>query len=215
MKTINENEPLTVALFESKDKSLSEKIEDFRQAMHEAGIIPPTTLHADGKFHRFSTNGKSSDDAGWYVLSDYPIAVGSFGCWRSGLTGSWCNVEEKKMTQEDRTKYKQTIQFMSQVNDEEKSKANLEAAVNAQKLWDQANEASSTHPYLVSKKVDAFGIKHNGQKLLIPLRDNKGKLWSFQEIDHKGNKLFLKNGKVKGLFHSIGEQTNIIFIGEG
>ena len=82
-------------------------------------------------------------------------------------------------------------------------------------MWDQANDVSSAHPYLVSKKVDAFGIKHNGQKLLIPLRDHKGKLWSFQEIDHKGNKLFLKNGKVKGLFHNIGEQTDVIYIGEG
>ena len=108
-----------------------------------------------------------------------------------------------------------SLQQMSQVNDEEKAKANLEAAVIAEQLWDQANDVSSAHPYLVSKKVDAFGIKHNGQKLLIPLRDHKGKLWSFQEIDHKGNKLFLKNGKVKGLFHIIGEQTDIIFIGEG
>ena len=70
-------------------------------------------------------------------------------------------------------------------------------------------------PTLPRKKVDAFGIKQNGQKLLIPLRDHKGKLWSFQEIDHKGNKLFLKNGKVKGLFHNIGEQTDVIYIGEG
>ena len=134
MKTTNAIEPLTVALLESKHNSLSEKIEDFRRAMHESGLIPPSAVIADGKFHRFSTNGNPNDDAGWYVLSDYPIAVGSFGCWRSGLTGSWCNVEEKKMTQEDRTKYKQAIQQMNKVNDEEKAKANLQTAVNAQKL---------------------------------------------------------------------------------
>ena len=109
MKTTNAIEPLTVALFESKHKSLSEKIEGFRQAMHEAGLVPPTAVVADGKFHRFSTNGKPSDDAGWYVLNEYPIAVGSFGCWRSGLTGSWSAIEERNMTQEDRTKYKRTI----------------------------------------------------------------------------------------------------------
>ena len=215
MKTINENEPLTVALFESKDKSLSGKIEDFRQAMHEAGIIPPTTLHADGKFHRFSTNGKSGDDAGWYVLSDYQIAVGSFGCWRSGLTGSWCNIEEKKMTQEDRTKYKQAIQQMNKVNDEEKAKANHAASLNAQKLWDQANKASSTHPYLVAKKTDAFGIKALDKKLIIPLRDEKGKLLNLQQVFENGEKRFLKNGRVKGLFHIIGQPADFIYIGEG
>ena len=215
MKTTIPIQPLTATLSVSQHNNIAETIDGFRQAMHEAGLVPPAVVVADGKFHRFSTNGKPSDDAGWYVLNEYPIAAGSFGCWRSGLKGSWSAIEERNMTQEDRTKYKKAIQQMSKINDEEKAKANLEAAVNAQKLWDQANDVSSAHPYLVSKKVDAFGIKHNGQKLLIPLRDNKGKLWSFQEIDHKGNKLFLKNGKVKGLFHNIGEQTDVIYIGEG
>ena len=190
-------------------------VENFRKKMNRAGFNPPFEIKADGNFHRFSTNGKPDDDAGWYVLNEYPIAVGSFGCWRSGLTVSWSAVEQSDMTQEDRKKFKQAIQQMNQINDEEKAKANLEAAVIAEQLWDQANDVSSAHPYLASKKVDAFGIKHNGQKLLIPLRDLKGKLWSFQEIDHKGNKLFLKNGKVKGLFHNIGEQTDVIYIGEG
>ena len=119
------------------------------------------------------------------------------------------------MSQEDRTKYKLAIQQMSQINDEKIAKANLEAAVNAEKLWDQANEASSAHPYLVSKKINALGIKHNGQKLLIPLRDGEGKLWNLQQVFPNGKKRFLKNGKVKALFHIIGEQTDVIYIGEG
>ena len=98
MKTTNAIEPLTAALLESKHKSLSEKIEDFRRAMHASGLIPPSAVIADGKFHRFSTNGKPNDDAGWYVLNEYPIAVGSFGCWRSGLTDSWSAVEERSMS---------------------------------------------------------------------------------------------------------------------
>ena len=148
-------------------------------------------------------------------MSEYPIAVGSFGCWRSGLTVSWSGVEQSDMTQEDRKKYKQAFQQMNQINDEEKAKANLEAAEKAKKLWDQANEASSTHPYLVSKKVNAFNIKNNVQRLLIPLRDGEGKLWNLQQIFPNGKKRFLKNGKVKGLFHNIGEQTDVIYIGEG
>ena len=106
-------------------------VQSFRENMIKAGFNPPSEINADGKFHRFSTNGKPSDDAGWYVLNEYPIAVGSFGCWRSGLTGSWSAVEERNMTQKDRTKYKQAIQHMSQINDEEKAKANLESAENA------------------------------------------------------------------------------------
>jgi len=139
--------------------------------MIKAGFNPPSEINADGKFHRFSTNGNPNDDAGWYVLNEYPIAVGSFGCWRSGLTGSWCDIEEKKMTQEDRKKYKQAIQQMNKVNDEEKAKANHAASLNAQKLWDQANEAPSTHPYLVAKKAGvnflAYGCKINANEIYI------------------------------------------------
>ena len=186
MKTTNAIEPLTAALLESKHKSLSEKIEDFRRAMHESGLIPPSAVIADGKFHRFSTNGNPNDDAGWYVLSECPIAVGSFGCWRSGLTDSWSAVEERSMSQEDRTKYKQAIQQMNKVNYEEKAKANHAASLNAQKLWDQANEAPSTHPYLVAKKADAFGIKALDKKLIIPLRDEEGKLWNIQQVFENG-----------------------------
>jgi putative DNA primase/helicase len=215
MKTTNAIEPLTVALLESKHKSLSEKIEDFRRAMHESGLIPPSAVIADGKFHRFSTNGNPNDDAGWYVFNEYPIAVGSFGCWRSGLTDSWSAVEERSMSQEDRTKYKQAIQQMNKVNDEEKAKANHAASLNAQKLWDQANEAPSTHPYLVAKKADAFGIKALDKKLIIPLRDEEGKLWNIQQVSENGEKRFLKNGKVKGLFHIIGQPADLIYIGEG
>ena len=150
MKTTISTQPLTAALSVSQHNNIAETIDGFRQAMHEAGLVPPAVVIADGKFHRFSTNGKPSDDAGWYVLNEYPIAVGSFGCWRSGLTVSWSGVEQSDMTQEDRKKYKQAFQQMNQINDEEKAKANLEAAENAQKFWNQAIEASSTQPYLVS-----------------------------------------------------------------
>ena len=45
------------------------ELESFRKAMLENGLVPTTEIVADGKFHRFSTNGKPSDDAGWYVLN--------------------------------------------------------------------------------------------------------------------------------------------------
>ena len=88
-------ESSAMALPKSQQNSISEKIEGFRETLYEAGLVHPTTFVRDGKFHRFSTNGKPSNYAGWYVLNVFPIAVGSFGCWRTGLTGSWSAVEEK------------------------------------------------------------------------------------------------------------------------
>jgi len=44
--------------------------QSFKESMLKAGLKPPSKIFSDGKFHRFSTNGKPNDDAGWYVLND-------------------------------------------------------------------------------------------------------------------------------------------------
>ena len=115
------------------------ELESVRKAMLENGLVPPTEIVADGKFHRFSSNGKSSDNAGWYVFNEFPFAVGSFGCQRTGLKVSWSALEESKMTQEEKKNYKQRLQLTNQFNEKEKKNDYLEAAVSAQKFWDQAS----------------------------------------------------------------------------
>ena len=51
--------------------------------------------------------------------------------------------------------------------------------------------------------------------LLVPLRDSESKLWSLQRIYPDGKKIFLKNGRVKGLFHTIGTPTQKHILTEG
>jgi putative DNA primase/helicase len=41
-----------------------------------------------GSMHRFSTNGRPGDDAGWCLLFD-DMSGGAFGCWRRGVSDSW------------------------------------------------------------------------------------------------------------------------------
>ena len=48
----------------------------------ERGLEPPKQVIADGKLHRFSSNGKSGDKAGYYILYTNPDGsiAGKFGC---------------------------------------------------------------------------------------------------------------------------------------
>ena len=71
---------------------MSDPIELFRAAIAAAGLTPPVEIIADGKIHRFSTNGKRGDDSGWYMLHTDGIAAGAFGCWRTGLHSNWCAI---------------------------------------------------------------------------------------------------------------------------
>ena len=67
----------------------------FQQSMEEAGIAPPDRVMVDGQFHRFPTNGKPGDTAGWYVLNDLGnVVTGAFGCWRSRVTKTWSSIDE-------------------------------------------------------------------------------------------------------------------------
>src|SRR3984893_10863324 len=68
---------------------MHEAIEQFRAAIHKAGLNPPKVIEPDGKLHRFASNGKRSDDAGWYVLHADGIPAGAFGDWRGGLSETW------------------------------------------------------------------------------------------------------------------------------
>lgn len=101
----------------------------------------------------------------------------------------------------------------------------IEAAEDAEYAWSEA-EKSGDSEYLSSKAVSAHGIRYGHKRIIVPIRDVQGKLYSFQTIYDKGaaplylngsNKEFLKDGKVKGCFHVIGslEDAEEVIVCEG
>ena len=101
-------------------------------------------------------------------------------------------------------------EIRSKMRDAEKIRASKEslrhatAKEEAFNLWNRfyVSERLVTHPYLNDKEVKAYGIASDGHRLLIPLRDIEGNLWSIQYIDINGYKQFLKGGRKKGMFSS-------------
>ena len=84
----------------------------FQGAIAAAGLTPPDTIIADGKIHRFATNERRGDDAGWYVLHLDGIAAGSFGNWREGRTETWCSIERSAQTPEQQRQYATALKSM-------------------------------------------------------------------------------------------------------
>lgn len=68
---------------------MREAVEQFRAAIAAAGLLPPALIVPDGNLHRFPTNGRVGDDAGWYVLHGDALPAGAFGDWRTGLSLTW------------------------------------------------------------------------------------------------------------------------------
>ena len=66
-------------------------------------------------------------------------------------------------------------------------------------IWSRAESAVSNHPYLARKGVPApLGLKMDNGKLVVPAYDIDGELRTLQFISGDGQKIFLKDHKVKG-----------------
>ena len=84
----------------------------FQTAIAGAGLQPPADVYADGLLHRFSPSGKRSDQSGWYVLHADGLPAGVFGCWKAGLTSTWCAKSDNDLTEAERSAHRERIRAM-------------------------------------------------------------------------------------------------------
>ena len=186
---------------------------DFLQAISTAGVKPPQNVVIDGQIHRFSTNDKIGDNAGWYVLKDYgDFTFGAFGDWRTGIQEKWSSKDESQMSEVEKDEMWKEIRRIKKSNEEDRLQKQKKVAEEAERIWGSAELAESDHPYLVRKGVKSYGlkkVKYDGlEVLLVPLVDEFGKIWSFQRIypdQRRADKILLKNGRTSGLYFTIGD----------
>ncbi|AIA30044.1 hypothetical protein Y981_02155 [Leptospirillum ferriphilum YSK] len=98
------------------------------------------------------------------------------------------------------------------------SKEQLEAQRKAMRLWTGAKPADPAHPYLVKKQIKPHHLRQFKEILLVPMQNESGDLWNCQLIYWDGSKIFLRGGRTKGLFTTLGEipeSGGRIFVAEG
>lgn len=178
-------------------------IEQFRDAIQSAGLIPPDDIESDGKLRRFASNGKKADDAGWYLLHDDGIPAGSFGDWRTGIMQTWRADIGRTLTPAEDAAHRAKVEAMRREREAEETRRKSEAKSKAAAIWQKAEPAPGEHPYLIRKGIKASGAKLHNNALLIPMRAD-GDIHSLQFIGPDGDKRFLTGGRVKGCYFSIG-----------
>jgi putative DNA primase/helicase len=194
---------------------MSNPEQEFQAAIAAAGLSPPDNINADGKIHRFSTNGKPRDDSGYYVFHLDGIPAGAFGCWREGLQSNWCGKSDTSMTPAERGGHRRRIDAMKAQRDADTADRHAAAATEAAQRW-QVAKACTGHDYLTTKGVQAHGLRvDTAGALLVPMRDTAGTLQSLQSIEPDGEKRFMFGGRVKGCYHSIGKPDGAVIVCEG
>lgn len=189
-------------------------IEQFRDAIRFAGLEPPAVIEADGKLHRFSTNFKPDDDAGWYIFFADGIPTGCFGDWRTGHSQTW-RANGRAYSVAEETTHHERVEAMRREREAEEQRRQTEARERAAAIWNAAPSAPDDHPYLCAKRVKSYGLRLQQGQLVVPMCDASRVLQSLQFISAYGDKRFLSGGRVRGCYYGLGKLNGVLGIAEG
>jgi putative DNA primase/helicase len=189
----------------------------FIEAMQNAGIEPPAEIIADGALHRFTVAGdKARSDNGWYVLHTDEPSAGAFGCWKRGISETWCGKTQQTMTPAEKIAYTNKIDVMKRQREEDRVRVQAECRAWCADTWAKAKDATNANPYLKRKGVNAYGLKSFKDALLVPVQDTNGIIHGLQFIAPDGSKNFKTGTNKAGHFFKIGNsKDSTVIICEG
>lgn len=171
--------------------------DDFNSFIRSHGYEPKSEVLA-GKWIRFGVkaaiSAKLYDDGLGGYLHD----------WRTGEKFYWF-ANKENLSNSEYDKRKSEAEDLRRTQEAKRRLHYASAAIEAERLFKEASYAFNTHPYLIKKGVEAYGIKQLHGNLLIPVYSIFGDMQSIQIIDEFGNKKFLKGGKMSGGCHFIGQ----------
>jgi phage/plasmid primase-like uncharacterized protein len=83
--------------------------------------------------------------------------------------------------------------------------------------WERAREADPQHPYLVRKAVKPYGLRQEGENLLVPMYGADGLIWCLQTIPPQpgAKKLNTKGGRAGFGTYTIEGNSSIVYVAEG
>lgn len=197
----------------------AEAIGEFIAAMDRAGM-PPAEPIADrlggGGIVRFRCAAdRKGRRNGWALLHLDGVPAGAFGNYKLGLKSTWRSGSMTELSPAERLALFREMNAAEQRRAAQRDRCHREVAERSIERWNGAGAVDPAHPYLVRKRVSGEGLRQEGGNLLVPMRDEFGRLWNLQTIQPDGFKLFAKGGRQQGLFCIIGTVDEVVSIGEG
>ena len=140
------------------------RVQELRTAMSDAGITPPQKIVANGRVHRFATNGGASDDAGWLIVRKH---FASFGDHRTGAEHVYFFNGTERLTPQAHKKLQREVADDRKRHEDERRKRHAKAQTEVERIWKGCKPAPDDHPYLVAKRVKPHGTRVDGFGLLV------------------------------------------------
>lgn len=182
---------------------------EFAAAIRAAGLALDGEPIMDGKLHRVSVeDGKRGNRDGAYVgyLDGKPS--GFIQNYKTGHKENW-TLAGVQLSPEEQAQLAAQAQLAKQQRAAELAEQHAKTAERSQAKWDRLPDAPANgeNGYLARKQVAGHGVKYDGDKVVVPVRDVDGKLWSLQTIspEEGAAKMFEKGGRKSGNMHVLGE----------
>lgn len=184
--------------------SLADVIDQFRRAMLASGLEPPDQIAADGTRQRWRVAGdRAGSKNGWLVLYADGLPAGAFGCWKRGISETWRADIGRELSADEQAAVRERLAVMTKAREAEQAAARKKAREKAAELWGKAApRVKARHPYLLAKKVRAYGIRQLGADLLVPVMLG-GELVGLQIIKPDSSKRFTSGTQKTGAFCEI------------
>lgn len=202
-----------------KTASASSITSDVAAAMAHGGMAPVDhrDIRTDGVICRFDCIGDrpGKRNAWAVVFADGVRPVVTFGHWARNIHATVVLGQPGPMSKAERDRTAMAFEAARLERERLVAQARENARREANARWAESQPASASHPYLIRKGIGPEGLHARGTTLLVPLRDDLGVLHNVQSILANGNKRFLKGGRVKGCYASIGTAGEHFLLVEG
>ena len=190
--------------------------DQLRDLIISANITPPSEIVMDGQIHRFRSSAKAKDKSGWYVVYADGTPMGRFGCWRSGVEGSFKADVGRKYSAAEEMSFIKRMAEAKALRDSELQRQRELTANTVEIIWSECTQAHQEHPYLKRKGIGVHGARVTGDgRLVVPLYDQDGEISSLQYISADGKKLYHTGGATGSRFWVLGEVEKTLYIAEG
>lgn len=172
---------------------------EFAAALRACGLIVEGAVEMDGRMHRVRTDGdKSAERSGAYTGHLDGRPAGFIQNFRTGEKVNWkASGQTKALSAQERAQLAAEAAQRRHDRVRQREETWRRTAQDVAAMLTRTTPCEQ-HPYLAAKGVRSHGLRQDADsRLLVPVQDEHGTVWSVQKIGPDGFKQFVENGRIE------------------
>lgn len=185
------------------------------------GLIVNGPILLDDRPHKLGTVSKPKNKSGWYIGHEVPFKMIVAGDFRKGRDKAiWKASSGGRIPAADLRRMEALVEEQRRLNEAEREHEARTAGEKARERLSRSrllDENDIQHPYLKNKELKAkaaWGLRMDGEDLLIPMENRRGEIVGLQSISASHGKYFQKGQRSKDAVYRLKGDSQV-YICEG